>query len=393
MKIVFVGPFGLQPKATMSVRALSLAKALVAKGHQVTVLIPPWDDPQRAGQVWQDEGVQVINVPLPLRAPLLFHILLTRALVRETLALQPDVVHFFKPKAYAGLAHWVLWWLRRIRQVSTRFVLDSDDWEQAWNEVSPYSTAQKRFFTWQEQWGLGHADAITVASRAIQPLATPYAGQTPIFYVPNGQRQTAPPELTPAVEARLTQLDQDDPLPRILLFSRFLEFRLDRIVTLVGLVAAQLPEARWLIVGQGLRGEENVLAAKLQEVGLANSVHFTGWIPAGAFQKYFQAADVAVHPYDDTLINRTKCSVKLIDLLAAGLPVVADAVGQNKEYIETGVSGLLAPPEDDVAFSEAIISLLQQPALREKLGRAAARRIQKKFTWSRLSQRIEEAYR
>ena len=60
MKIVFIGPFGLQPKGTMSVRALPLAKALVNRGHKVTVLIPPWDDPDRAGQTWEDNGVQIV---------------------------------------------------------------------------------------------------------------------------------------------------------------------------------------------------------------------------------------------------------------------------------------------------------------------------------------------
>jgi hypothetical protein len=43
MNIVMIGPFGLQPKATMSFRALLMAKALVARGHSATLLIPPWD--------------------------------------------------------------------------------------------------------------------------------------------------------------------------------------------------------------------------------------------------------------------------------------------------------------------------------------------------------------
>ena len=132
--IVFIGPFALRPKATMSIRAVPLAKGLVARGHRVTVLIPPWDDPERAGQTWAEDGVQVVNVPLPqgvFRLPLLFHLVLTRALVAWALQLQPDVVHFFKPKAYAGLAHWVLWWLRRSGRHVIRLVVDTDDWEQA----------------------------------------------------------------------------------------------------------------------------------------------------------------------------------------------------------------------------------------------------------------------
>jgi glycosyltransferase involved in cell wall biosynthesis len=386
--IVFIGPFGLRPKATMSSRAAPLAKALAARGHTVTVLIPPWDDPDRSGQTWAEDGVQVVNVSLPrgvFRWPVLFHLLLTRTLVAQALAWQPDVIHFFKPKAYAGLAHLGLWWLRRLTGLPVRLVVDTDDWEQAWNEVLPYATHQKKFFVWQEKWGLRHADAVTVASRALENLVAAQIGgdSSRIFYVPNGYF---------AQENKDAEALSRTNAPTILLFSRFLEFRLERIVNLVKMVAAQLPQARWLMVGAGLQGEEKTLAAKLAQANLTQYVHFTGWLPFDQLPAYFQAADVAIYPYDNTLLNRTKCSVKLIHLLATGLPVVADAVGQNCEYIESGVSGILVPPEDDVAFSQAVITLLQQPERRQELGQAAAQTVQEKFNWSNLSQIVERAY-
>ncbi len=413
MKIVFVGPFGLQPKTTMSVRALPLAKALVARGHQVTVLIPPWDDPERSGQSWEENEVQIINVPLPARPlsrlPILFHPLLTRSLVKQALAQQPQVIHLFKPKAYAGLSHLGLWWLRRLRNLPVRLVVDTDDWERAWNERLPYSAGQKKFFAWQEKWGLGHADAVTVASRALAQLIPDQFGVDPgqVFYLPNGCR----PEMLvgkPGQNGLAAKGQKSDKLllspqpfsslaggdrPTILLFSRFAEFRLDRIVTLIKLVAEQAPQARWLVVGRGFNGEEKELAAKLTQTHLRQYTHFiSDWIPPDRVPAYLAAADVAVHPYDDTLLNRTKCSVRLIDLLAAGVPVVADGVGQNCEYIEHDVSGLLVPPENDTAFSQSLVRLLQEPDTRQRLGQAAARSIQEKFTWPHLAQIAERAY-
>jgi len=391
MNIVFIGPFGLQPKGTMSARALPLAKALVAQGHRLTLLIPPWDDPARAGQSWVEEGVQVVNVALPRglgRLPLLFHIILTYVLVVRALALQPEVIHFFKPKAYAGLAHLGLWGLRHLKRLSARLVVDADDWEQAWNEVSPYSPAQKWFFAWQERWGLRHADAVTAASRAIEQLVTTSLEVSPerIFYVPNGWSESSQ-----AMGISLPEKGTRD-TPTLLLYSRFWEFRLERIVTLVKFVAERIPPARWLLVGQGLRGEEKILEAKLTAAGLSQYAHFTGWLPIDRLPACFKAADVAVYPFDNTLINRTKCSVKLIELLAAGLPVVADAVGQNGAYIQSGISGILTPAEDDAALGEALVRLLQQPNLRQKLGQAAAHTIQTKFNWSILCQVCEQAY-
>ena len=65
MRIVMIGPFGLRPKGTMSVRALPLAKALVANGHRVDVIMPPWSYPQDSGREWEEDGVSIRNVTLP----------------------------------------------------------------------------------------------------------------------------------------------------------------------------------------------------------------------------------------------------------------------------------------------------------------------------------------
>lgn len=372
----------------MRTRALKLGQALVARGHKVWLLLPPWDDPERAGQAWDEGGVQVINITLPPRLPLIFHILLTGKLVAAALALKPEVVHFFKPKAYAGLAHLALWWLRRLGGPKLRLVVDEDDWEQAWNEVLPYSPGQKRFFAWQERWGLRQADAVTAASRTLEQLVIAERGGNAagVFYVPNGW---APADHAP----RTTYYAPHTPplSPTALLYTRFVEFRLERVVNLVRKVAALCPEARWLIVGRGLNGEEELLRSQLGQAGLLAMVQLWGW-PVADLAACFAAAAAAVFPYDDTLINRTKCSVKLIDLLAAGVPVVADAVGQNVEYIQDGVSGRLTPPEDDRAMAEAVVTLLQAPELGQKMGQAARHHIEQQFSWSKLALVAEEAY-
>jgi glycosyltransferase involved in cell wall biosynthesis len=404
MNIVMIGPFGLQPKGTLSVRALPMAKALAVRGHSVTLLIPPWDHFADAGREWVEDGVQIVNVTLPPRLPLLFHVLLALRLVRRALALRPDVIHFFKPKAYAGLAHFVLWWLRRARLAGqklpsgVRLVVDEDDWEQAWNAVETYSPAQKRVFAWQERWGLTHADAVVVASRAlvdlVQELGVP---NSRIFYLPNGVR---PPPANQADQGPSSEdgagivrmlWELDDALV-VLLYTRFFEFRPDRIVAILRRVVAGEPRARLLIVGEGLFGEESDLDDRLSAAGLSSQAVFTGWVESDRLPSYFAASDLAIFPFDDTLINRTKCSVKLIDLLAAGLAVVADAVGQNTEYILDGESGLTVPPEDDVAFAGAVLRLLADPDLRVRLGTAAARRVRDRFAWENLVEEVERAY-
>jgi len=381
MRIVMVGPFGLRPRGTMAVRALPMARALVARGHAVTLLLPPWQNPEDAGRRWEEDGVAVENILLPPRIPLLFHLLTGLRLARRALALRPDVVHLFKPKAYSGLAHWLLARLPRTRR--PRLVVDTDDWEGpgGWNDLAPYTAAQRRFFAWQERWGLTHADAVTVASRTLQSLVWAL-GVPPrrVFYVPNGAR-CGPGSAGPNLQST------------ILLYTRFFEFPVSRVVEVVRRVREVVPDARLLVVGRGLFGEEEDLLRQARQAGLAGAVEYAGWVEPEELPACFAQATVAIYPFDDTLVNRAKCPVKLLDLLAAGVPVVAEAVGEVREMICHSETGWLVEPGDAAGFAAAVVRLLGEAPLRERLGRAARRDVCARLSWDRLVERVERAYR
>jgi len=373
--VVLVGPFGLRPRGTMSVRALPLARALVRRGYRVTLLLPPWQNPEDAGRCWEEDGVRLENVTLPRSVPGWFHARLTAELVQRLHALQPDVVHVFKPKAYAGLVHW-------LTQRRYPIVVDTDDWEGpgGWNALAPYPPPLKAFFAWQERWGLTHARAVTVASRALETL-TWALGVPParVHYLPNGVAWPFPP-VTPLPAP-----------PTLLLYTRFFEFDLQRLWRIVQRVRAALPEVRLLVIGQGLFGEEQRLLELAQKEGWTG-LEYAGWGELTALPGYFARAQVALYPFDDTLINRTKCPVKLLDLLAAGVPVVGDAVGQLTEMIRHGVSGLLVPAGDEAAFAEALLSLLQAPQQARAMGEQAAADVRLRFNWDRLAEKAAQVY-
>ncbi len=388
MRIVMIGPFGLRPRGTMSVRALPLAQALVARGHTVMLLLPPWQNPEDAGRVWDEGGVHIENVALPVGMPGWFHWRLAAALAQRAAALEPDVLHAFKPKAYAGLAHLAL---RRRFPV----VVDTDDWEGygGWNDINPYPTLLKRFFAWQERWGLTRAAAVTVASRALQTLVWAMGGPPErVFYLPNGCIPR--PAVSRAVEGRER--------PTLLLYTRFFEYKVERLWRIVEGVRARIPDARLWVVGKGFFAEEETLLALARAAGwqvadgaspaLDADLVYAGLVPPEDLPAHFARADVALYPFDDTLLNRTKCPVKLLDLLAAGVPVVADAVGQVAESIRHGETGWLVSPGDDAAFIDAVTALLRDIPLRQSLGQHAARDVRDRFAWDTLAPVAEEAY-
>ena len=395
MRIVMIGPFGLKPKATMAVRALPMAKALVARGHAVTVLLPPWANPEDSGRVFEEGSVRIENIDLPSRAPLLFHLQTTRRLVRRALALEPDVIHCFKPKAYAGLSAYWLWQLKRVRLTHVRLVVDTDDWEGAggWNERENYAWAQKRMFAWQEQWGLRHCQALTVASRALESIVWSM-GVKPerVVYVPNGVDDGSRKLEVRGAPSNLQPPTSNLQPPTILLYTRFFEFRVERVLDVFGRALQSVPDARLLVVGTGLFGEETTLIEQAQARGWGDRVEYAGWIDPDRLPEVFARADVAIYPFDDTLLNRTKCAVKLIDLLAAGVPVVADAVGQNVEYVRHNETGILVPAGDVTAMADAAVALLNERRRARILGGSAARDVRERFGWNRLVEAVERAY-
>ena len=126
--------------------------------------------------------------------------------------------------------------------------------------------------------------------------------------------------------------------------------------------------------------------------GWGRQLAYAGWVRREELPDYFAAADVALYPFDDTLINRTKCAVKLLDLLSAGVPVVAEAVGQNQEYIRQEQTGLLVPPGETEWFAASVVRLLGDEALRQRLGRAAHEDLKARYTWDQLALVAEGAY-
>ena len=82
----------------------------------------------------------------------------------------------------------------------------------------------------------------------------------------------------------------------------------------------------------------------------------------------------------------------VLEAWAAGLPVVASAVGGLPEMIDDGCEGRLVPPDDPPALARALAGLMEDPALGARLGRAGRERVLRDFTWSAVASRMEAAY-
>jgi glycosyltransferase involved in cell wall biosynthesis len=149
-------------------------------------------------------------------------------------------------------------------------------------------------------------------------------------------------------------------------------------------VVTLVPEAGLVVVGRGLAGEEAALARAVRQVEVG------GWIEPVAMPALFAGMAAGIVPWADTPPNRARNSAKVLELMAAGLPLVGYAVGELPCAL--GDCGVLVPPGDDLAFAQALVALLVDRSRAERLGAAARRRVESEFTWDRLAGQVLAVY-
>jgi glycosyltransferase involved in cell wall biosynthesis len=82
----------------------------------------------------------------------------------------------------------------------------------------------------------------------------------------------------------------------------------------------------------------------------------------------------------------------LLEAGAQGLPTVAACVGGVPEVIRDGATGLLVPPRDPEAMANALLHLIDNPALRRQMGRAAAAHVRENFPVERMTGQYKNLY-
>ncbi len=92
----------------------------------------------------------------------------------------------------------------------------------------------------------------------------------------------------------------------------------------------------------------------------------------------FNTCDVGVYPLTDDEWSKGKCGFKAIQFMACGVPVVASAVGVNREIIQDGVNGFLATTPDE--WKTRLKALLADPALRARLAAAGRRTVEERYS-------------
>jgi len=171
----------------------------------------------------------------------------------------------------------------------------------------------------------------------------------------------------------------------VLFFGRIWEYKgLEYLIRAEPLIAAEVPEARIMIAGRG----EDLRHYRAMMVHPERFVVRNEYVPDDQVAELFRRASVVVLPYSEA----TQSGI-IPMAYAYGRPVVATKVGALPELVEDGRTGYLVPPRDERALAEAIVRLLRDKGLRERLGANGRRKMEAECSTGVVAQKTLAVYR
>jgi glycosyltransferase involved in cell wall biosynthesis len=144
---------------------------------------------------------------------------------------------------------------------------------------------------------------------------------------------------------------------------------------------------KFMVVGGGFPEERARFESFIENAGFKDRVIFTGTIDNKKMPKVYAAADLVILP---SLMEAT--SLSGLEAMATGKPLIGTKVGGIPYLIEDKRTGILIPPKNSRAISEAIYHLSSSSNARKTMGAAARKKVLESFSWSKVAKMTREVY-
>jgi glycosyltransferase involved in cell wall biosynthesis len=158
---------------------------------------------------------------------------------------------------------------------------------------------------------------------------------------------------------------------------------LERVIEVAGRLQDEAPELRYVLVGEGPFRER--LEAEIRDRRLESVVVLNG-TEADA-RAVYPAFDIVVQASDSEGLPNV-----VLEAASAGRAIIATDVGGTRDVLTDGTDGVLVPAGDAAALGQAVLRVAHDPALRDRLGRAAHERAEE-FSPAHLAERTAALYR
>lgn len=158
------------------------------------------------------------------------------------------------------------------------------------------------------------------------------------------------------------------------------------LINAIGIAVKKVKNIKVVVVGDG--GLVDKYKKMCRYLGIEKQIKFRGRLNAQKLAKEYQKAAVFVHP---SLFDN--CPLVLLEAMACKKPAIGSNIGGIPYVIDDGKTGLLVPPRDPEALAKAIIKILKNPKIAQKMGENGYRKVKENFTWERQVEKTERVMR
>lgn len=251
--------------------------------------------------------------------------------------------------------------VRMLKRMGCQLILHLHNKESRGMDNRHLRSLYRRFFA-QTQ--------VILLSERLYPDIAPFVNRNSISICPNGVD-------VPPVHRNRGQV------PQLLFFSNIIRTKgVSVLLDACRLLTGQGLSFRCVLVGKlTLDYPGSTLSDEIRDKGLEGIVEYAGEKYGEEKWEAFSQADVFVHPtYNDCF------PLVLLEALGAGLPVVSTTEGGIPDIVRDGETGFLCPPRDTEALVDRIGRLLRDPDLQARMGEAARRDYEARFSRKRFEE-------
>jgi glycosyltransferase involved in cell wall biosynthesis len=224
--------------------------------------------------------------------------------------------------------------------------------------------------TWRERFSVSIADKVISVGSLLAELRQEQ-GAKETFVVPNGVNYQA-----------FARAQEKKPHPPTLVYTGSIEEWAGLDITLEGFarVRAQIPTARYLVIGPNQNDYGRSLREQADHLQLGESVCFLGYRPYEELPEFLAAADIGVALFWPTDQMKYAFHLKVVEYMAAGLAVVGTRVGETARIITQAGAGRAVEFSAE-AFAAAVLEMLGDE---DALAQYAARGIEyaRAYDWN-----------
>lgn len=261
------------------------------------------------------------------------------------------------------------------------------DWDDAWGWglADEHSFLIGRAISYLEREVPKLADAVTAASAFLKD-ASEKRGYKNVVQIPNGANVDDIKLLEKEVARKFLNIQLD--IKMLLSIGHTYTKSINLMLDAFTMALQRIPDLKLYIVGSFGRQSEDV---KRRFSPIKDNIIFTGEQPFDMVKFYLSAADCLLLPMEDSVFEKARFPIRLGDYMAAGRPIISNAVGEVRHVLSKGC-GITCLPDDVKGFSDIMVRIINDKGLQGEVSSKARAMAETEYAWGILAQKLESIY-